>query len=268
MKTGVKRRITFILPCAGSGRRLGYEGHKELFPILPDVRLIDFSLEHIREVRRWVSEHPSWELRVAVVIQPWKSEVSDYVAGSLPGIKVVSVMFDHALHEWPGSVHSARNLYGDINLVLLPDSRLSLSPEEMTRDMQGKSLIERVIETMQNRDVVFGYVQCGDPSVLQRLGALHVIQEDADSGIIDRFQDKPDEDFASYNGYWCCYAFRAAAGEPLYSFLHRSVMHEPANILEEGFHPASAFPVYGYLDLGTRQAVDLFRSQEPEARSQ
>lgn len=261
MKTGMTRRITFILPCAGSGRRMGYDGHKELFPILLDVRLIDFSLEHIREARRWVSEHSGCELCVAAVIQPWKGEVSDYVAGSLPGIKVVSVMFDHALQEWPGSVHSARDLYGDINIVLLPDSRLSLSPKEITRDPNGRTLVERVMIAMQNRDVVFGYVPCGDPAVLQHFGALHVTNNDPDSGIVDRFQDKPDRDFASYNGYWCCYAFRAAAGEPLYRFLHRSVKHEPADILEEGFHPALAFPVHDYVDLGTPEAVDFFRSQ-------
>ena len=261
MKTGVTRRITFILPCAGSGRRLGYEGHKELFPILPDVRLIDFSLEHIREAGRWVSEHSGWELRVAVVIQPRKSDVSDYVIRSLPGMQVVPVLFDQTLHEWPGSVHSASKLYGDINIVLLPDSRLLLSPGKLTRDVQGCSIVEIFIQHMIRFPVVFGYMPCTDVNTIKSFGAIHVICSDDGAGTVDRFQDKPRIEPIGYNGYWCCYGFRAEVGEALYHFLKRSVMHEPADILAEVFHPAFAFPVHEYADLGTPEAVDLFRSE-------
>ncbi len=263
-----RHTITFILPCAGEGRRLGCDGHKELFPILPGVRLIDFSLAHIREALCRTSAQDDWTIRVAVVIQPWKTEVSDYVRQVLPGVPVETVFFDNALHEWPGSVHSARSFYEDINIVLLPDSRLSLSPAEMTRDSDGKSLVVRVIESLQNHDVAFGYIPCSDPAVLQHLGALHVTSQHADFGIIDRFQDKPDRDFASFNGYWCCYAFRAEAGESLYRFLHRSVMHDKTDIVSESFHPVSAFPVHAYMDLGTREAGELFRSQYSGVRIQ
>lgn len=256
------RHITFILPCAGEGRRLGFNGHKELFPILPGVRLIDFSLAHIREAQDWILDNPGWMMRVAVVIRPGKSEVAEYVKQSLQGVTVLPVMFDTALHEWPGSVHSARLHYGDINLVLLPDSRLSLSPNEMTRDLHGGSLAECVIGSLKNYSVTFGYIPCDNPYVLQHFGAIRVLRHCKDYETIDRFQDKPDRDFASYNGYWCCYGFRAEAGEFLYRFLIRSVIHEPADIWEESFHPASAFPVHDYQDLGTREAVDLFRSRE------
>ncbi|MCP5049152.1 MAG: hypothetical protein GY940_18430, partial [bacterium] len=73
------KKITVILPCAGEGSRMGLETPKELFEIFPGndaagksakgkpVKLIDFSLEHIRAFpdRR--------ALRVAVVVRPWKT---------------------------------------------------------------------------------------------------------------------------------------------------------------------------------------------------
>jgi UDP-N-acetylglucosamine pyrophosphorylase len=45
-------KITIILPCAGSGSRLGLSEPKELFEISPEIRLIDFSSAHIAAAHR------------------------------------------------------------------------------------------------------------------------------------------------------------------------------------------------------------------------
>ncbi len=112
--------LTVILPCAGEGNRLGLDIPKELFEIVPGTRLIDFSLNHIRAVPVGI------EVKVAVVVRPWKKEVVDYVSRKLPGTAVEAVLFDDAYSEWPGSVYSASGFFSAHNLVLLPDSCLCL----------------------------------------------------------------------------------------------------------------------------------------------
>lgn len=262
--------IQCILPCAGEGRRLGWDGPKELFPILPERRLIDFSLDHIREAAHVLSGsdttgggpihatagHSRYSLSVIVVSRPWKTEVPEYVTGKLPGIPVKTVMFNPKLFEWAGSVHSAQTHYGDINVVLLPDSFLSLSPETPVRDPEGTPLIHHILSSLARHSVVFGYRPCTHPGQLKQLGALHVTR-----GIVDAFQDKPATHLERYNGFWCCYAFIRPMGTPLYRFLQQSVAHTPVNIQNEPFHPAGAFPVHHYLDLGTPAAVETFQTQ-------
>ncbi|HPQ41181.1 MAG TPA: hypothetical protein PLV45_12485 [bacterium] len=265
-----RNTVYFILPCAGEGRRLGWGGPKELFPIFSDKRLIDFTLDHIREAAHELSgsdatsgapihptaDHTRYDLSVIVVTQPWKTDVPEYVAGQLPGIPVRTVMFNPELFEWPGSVHSAQPHYGDINIVLLPDSFLSLSPEAPARDPAGKQLIHYILSSLARHSVVFGYRPCTHPGQLKQLGALHVTD-----GIVSAFQDKPATHLQLYNGFWCCYAFTRPMGTPLYRFLQQSVARTPVNIQNEPFHPAGAFPVHNYMDLGTPAAIESFRAQ-------
>jgi len=260
------RRIAFILPCAGEGRRLEYAGHKELFPVLPNRRLIDFSLDHIREAFGWIRKDPSriaagaatsrMTIGVTVVCRPWKTGVAEYVADRLPGIPVTPVMFDPALFEWPGSVHSARESYADVNIVLLPDSHLALSPGCMVRDVAGNPLVHHVLAGMEDYSVLFGYRPCTASDKLHRLGAIHVTA----GGVVDTFQDKPATDLHRYNAFWCCYAFKKSQGDALYCFLKRSVARDTVPIERMPFHPAGAFPVHSYIDLGTPGAVAEFRA--------
>jgi hypothetical protein len=252
--------VTVILPCAGEGRRLGYDGHKELFPILPGVRLIDFSLEHIAESCKWLRAVPGWDIRVVVVIRPSKMDIIEYVRQKLPDISVTHVPFDTNLVEWPGSVHSAREHYGDINLVLLPDTRMALSHNCLTRDRAGYPVLFHVMRCLQRHTVAFGYQRCRDAETLHRLGAVHVIHVKKNVTVIDRFQDKPDTGFDRFNGFWCCYAFTRPSADILYRFLRKSVLHEQADISVEPFHPAAAFSVSEYRDLGTPDAVRAFQT--------
>lgn len=252
--------VTVILPCAGEGRRLGYDGHKELFPILPGVRLIDFSLEHVVESGKWLTAVPGWDIRVVLVIRPSKMDIIEYVRQKLPDISVMHVPFDTNLVEWPGSVHSAKEHYGDINLVLLPDSRMALSRNCLARDRAGYPVLFHVMRCLKTHSVVFGYRRCRDAETLRRLGAVHVIHGRTDVPFIERFQDKPGTGFDRFNGFWCCYAFTRPSAGMLYRFLRKSVLHEQADISAEAFHPVAAFSVSEYRDLGTPEAVRAFQT--------
>jgi hypothetical protein len=200
-------------------------------------------------------------VQIAIVIRPWKSVIVDYVARQLPNVPIQSVLFDDNLFEWPGSVHSARAHYSDVNIVLLPDSYLALSPLHPCHDANARPILHQVIQSLEKKTVVFGYKSCSATEILKQLGALKIIQDDTDGLLIDLFQDKPAADLHRFNAYWCCYAFVANAGAQLYDFLRRSVSHLPASIQHETFHPAGAFPVYEYFDLGTRSSIQEFLSR-------
>ena len=149
------KELTIILPCAGDGRRLGLNTPKELFEIVPGTRLIDFSLKHI------LAAHQKEKIIIAVVVRPWKTEVVGYVSRQLPGIPVETVMFNDNYQEWPGSVYSAKDLFSKNNLVLLPDSFLSLSAHSNLENLSinhcnGKTLVELVEDALSRCKVVFG----------------------------------------------------------------------------------------------------------------
>ncbi len=246
--------VVFILPCAGRGRRLGWTGHKELFPIFPNIKLIDYSLNHIRINAVWLKQTINWTTRVAVVIRSEKMEVIKYVQKQLPDLQVDTVYFNTELKEWPGSVHSAQELYGDCNIVLLPDSYLSMGPKHEFIDSDGYPIAHHVLRCLRSYSVAFGYLPCTDPVLLTHFGAVKVRQ-----GEVHLFQDKPVKDLHQYNGYWCCYAFKAKKGNALYRFLIRSVLHRKTDIRKESFSPAAVFPVYEYHDLGTPESIEYFK---------
>lgn len=257
--------ITVILPCAGAGSRMGLDSPKELFEI-HGKKLIDFSLHHIRA-------YPG-SLRVIVVVRPDKLNVAQYVGSQLPYIPVQPVLFDDRYHEWPGSVYSAHPFFSERNLVLLPDSFLSLSTlslgdrQEMSLNLpvqpvtkfpqgpyQGWSLIQAASALLQHSSVMFAWLPCQDPALLSSMGAVHV-----QGGIVNRFQDKPQQGFERFNGFWTCYAFTRQYGLPLYRFLIASLRHQSPLFEQQSFFPPAALPVGQYYDLGTPQRVAAFCS--------
>ncbi|MCU0290182.1 MAG: hypothetical protein MUF15_27830 [Acidobacteria bacterium] len=254
--------LTVILPCAGEGNRLGLTTPKELYEIVPGKRLIDFSLDHINawSLKCEKGKKEIFHLRVVVVIRPWKREVAEYAAGKLAGIKVESVLFNDNYIEWPGSVYSAAPFFSAYNLVLLPDSYLCLCDRVDSKDVcfnhAGKTLIELILEALENHNVVFGAVACTDPSILKRLGAMKV-----ESGKVTAFQDKPRENLGQFNRFWGCYGFRGEYGGVLYDFLTRSVGYQPVSLAEQPFYPPGSVPIYSYLDLGTWDNIREFQSK-------
>jgi hypothetical protein len=247
------KELTIILPCAGDGRRLGLDTPKELFEIVPGVRLIDFSLKHI------LASYQKEKLKIAVVIRPWKTGVKDYVSRQLAGIPVETVFFDDNFLEWPGSVYSANNLFSNNNLVLLPDSFLGLSTnpkESAVTDLNGKTLVELVQDALCRYGVAFGCIKCRDAKVLANLGAVRIKND-----IVTAFQDKPplNESLAQFNGFWGCYAFKKEYGKPLYDFLIHSVLHQPLSLIKQPFYPPGVIFVEQYFDLGTWENIARFK---------
>jgi hypothetical protein len=256
------KELTIILPCAGEGKRLDLDYPKELYEISPGVRLVDFSLNHIKVYVDSKKDEPyTPKIRVAVVIRAGKIEVADYISQQLPGVRISPILFNDAYSEWPGSVFSASNYFADNNLVLLPDSCLKLSGGDPRGDSiyfnnYGDTLIDLALKMLNDYKVIFGYIKTDDPNQLSQLGAMSV-----ETGVVTQFQDKPVDTFNLYNSFWACYGFRKEYGKALYNYLIQSVKHQPLPLLTQSFNPVGAFECHSYQDIGTWDGINRFKRQ-------
>lgn len=247
--------LTIILPSAGLGERLGVNKPKELLEIYKGLPLIQFALQHML-----VSlGKECLPLKVAVVIRKGKELVVDYVRGVLPQeVEVCAVYADPRWEEWPGSIYSAREQYSELNLVLLPDSFISLSETDWQRTRDKQTLLDLAVSGLERSQVVFGTLACDDKETLSQLGA---VRRDA-GGEITAFQDKP-SDPTGFNAFWGCFAFRSEVSETLYRFLSESVRHANPDYSAQSFFPAQSFSLADYADLGTWDAIEAFRASYP-----
>lgn len=249
-------QLTVILPCAGAGSRLGLTFPKPLYQVHEGLRLIDLSLMHLR-----LASQAGFSFQVAVVVRPETRAVFDHVQASLPGIDVHSCPYNPVYPEWPGSVYSARSWFGAHNLVLLPDSIITLSGASHFHDDQGRCLVEAVVQGLGKHPVHLLYVpDTGD--ILRRMGAVH-----QENGELSRLADKPTGDLSLYNGYWVAYAFKADHGEPLYRYLEAAVSGQPAPFPLSRLGPPGAAPAYRYRDLGTWEAIETFGREYPDSEA-
>ncbi len=244
------KELTVVLPCAGDGVRMNLSYPKELFEIFPGVKLIDFSLDHIK----YFADRSGVSVKVAVVIKCGKEDVFSYVKSKLSGMIVDSVTFNNKFREWPGSVFSAYERFSENNIVLLPDSFISMGENNRFTDDEGMGIIEHSLNVLERMSVVFGIKSCSEKNILKDLGALRTKGEK-----IDVFIDKP-VDTEGLNGFWCSYGFRREIANDLYKFLIKNVEKERVEIKDQKFFPPGYFNVYEYFDLGTSESVEHFRS--------
>lgn len=244
--------LTIILPCAGTGSRLGLTIPKELYEFYPDVKLIDFSLMHIK---KFISSCTNKKLKVAVVIRQSKIKVYDYVKATLPDIDVYPVDFNESYHEWAGSVYSAKNIFSKNNIVLLPDSVIQVIQKNPYYSLSGQTLIELMIQSLENNHVCFSYIDCLDKNKLKHFGAMKITE-----GKIIDFQDKPINNFSNYNAFWAAYGFQKKSAKNLYEFLAHSIKHEKVDYTKETFYPALGIKLYSYTDLGTWESINNFKT--------
>lgn len=238
--------VNVILPCAGKGSRLGLNYPKELFEVTKGLKLIDYSLCHLKK-----ATHP-WI--VSVVITPEKEDVYDYVNSQFQGRQIRKVYFNSNYEEWPGSVYSAVDSSYDYNLVLLPDSSFTVKNKSC--------LLRNTAEALKRHSLVFG-AEFVDPfsEKLKALGALHVNKE---MKVIE-FEDKPEvlcsNSEIHFNAFWGCYAFHTKIAEELYHFLISAVKKGNSQYTAKSFYPAKIFEIQDYIDLGTWGNIERLKSK-------
>lgn len=247
--------LSIIFPSAGEGKRFGKGGPKELFEIYKDIKMIDLSLQHIPVFLNWADKQKlKVNIKVVVVINRSKEGLIEHVKNSLPDINVKKVYFNDLYKEWPGSIYSAQDFFSDINIVLLPDSFLTLSRERRFFDESGDPLIKKMADCLINSPLAFGVVKCKNPEILKNLGAVKT-----EDNKITKFQDKPENRFSIFNGYWGVLGFKSNIADEVYDFLLRSVEHSEPDLKDLSFSPPGCFFLHSYMDLGTKRSVEALK---------
>lgn len=232
-----------IVPAAGAGSRLGLPYPKELHRVVEGVSLIDFSLAHL-------AADPGHFDSLSIVTVPGKEAVLQYARATAPaGITVNDVSFDHRYTEWAGSILSAERHFRARNIVLLPDSRLTVGP--------SATLARRYATAFDaGFDVVFAYLPTDQPARLSRLGALCV-----EDGQVFDFCDKPElAEAARFNAFWGSFGFAGEAGPRLLRLMMDSIARRRVDLAALGLR-VGAFPIESYEDLGTWPAMRAFQAR-------
>ena len=232
-----RKLITYILPCAGLGARLGLPYPKEIHRLRPGVSLIDYSLSHA------TADTDSTE-KVVVVLAPGKENVATYAECKVfDDVKVERVYFNNKYSEWPGSILSAEMHFGDRNVALLPDSVLTMRFQEVLSGQYTRAFDE-------GADLVFAYVGESNRQLLSNLGALYV-----EKSSVLHFCDKPAEnDPMEFNAFWASFGFRGKVGAVVLDFMMRSVARQKVDLNKLGLK-VKAFAVESYVDLGTWPSI-------------
>ena len=260
----VTDNMTIILPCAGSASRLGIRDPKELFEILPGIRLIDFSLAHIRYAMSAVPGGLfSDRMKICVVVRPGKECVWEYVRSRMMPVSVKLVYFDGRYREWPGSVFSAADHASRKNVVLLPDTCMCYSEPGYVRDANGGGILKAMAGRLDRHDLVLGVVPCLNRRILAEMGAVRIEPDDR----ISRFEDKPVTGYDKFNAFWGCFGFTKPVFSKLHDFLAASVRKDPVDIRMQPFHPVAGIRMSYHRDLGTWSSISKFLQNHPKSDS-
>jgi len=228
-------RLKVILPAAGQGTRLNLPYPKEIMRLDANTALIDHSM-------RLFSNQDRNAVEFVVVINEHKTDLVKYLARYKDRYNISFVYQNPNEQEYTGAIKSAAHLFGEHNIVLLPDTILTLEP--------GVDLYSLVMQNLTATGFVFLYKPCGDENMLRTKGALTV---DSDKKV-QAYVDKPTVDVEQYNAYWCAFAFRRRAFNSCIDFMEKSTLRQTVDvdaIKSTPIYGSLAIPVLDYVDLGT-----------------
>tara|TARA_Y100000004_G_scaffold197087_1_gene269654 strand:+ start:719 stop:1456 length:738 start_codon:yes stop_codon:yes gene_type:complete len=227
-------RLTVILPAAGKGTRLNLPYPKEILRLDNDNALIDNCFNFFRDYGRK-------DVEFVVVINEDKPELLSYLSKYKDKFNITFTYQNPNEKEYTGAIKSAKHLFGEHNLVLLPDTLMSLQP--------GDDLLTLVEDSLLETGFTFLYKPENDDDILKTKGALKIV----DDKVLE-YEDKPQENLETYNAFWCAFAFRKRTFDSCINFMEKSTlrMKQKVNeIIETPIHNSKAIKVEKYIDLGT-----------------
>ena len=231
--------LTVILPAAGKGTRLNLPYPKEILRINNDEALIDYSFNFFRDYGRK-------DVNFVVVINENKTELVTYLAKYKDRYDISFVYQNPNEKEYTGAIKSATHLFGEYNLVLLPDTIMKLK--------NNGDLFELVKNSLTETGFTFLYKDEIDQEVLKTKGALYV----DDEKIVKNYQDKPQSNLEQFNAFWCAFAFRRRTFKSCMDFMEKSTLKQDVSdmeILTTSIYNSKAIDVEDYVDLGTWEEI-------------
>ena len=229
-------KLTIILPAAGKGTRLNLPYPKEILRLDNDNALIDNCFNFFRDYGRK-------DIEFVVVINENKPELLTYLAKYKNRFNISFIYQNPNEKEYTGAIKSARPLFGEHNLVLLPDTLMTLQP--------GEDLYTLIMTALEETGFTFLYKEELDNSVLKTKGALNINAE----GLVLNYVDKPEDNkLGLYNAFWCAFGFRRRTFDQCMNFMEKSTLKLKTNekeIQSTPIYRSKAIKVKDYVDLGT-----------------
>tara|TARA_A100001391_G_scaffold36985_1_gene20304 strand:+ start:4437 stop:5174 length:738 start_codon:yes stop_codon:yes gene_type:complete len=231
--------LKVILPAAGNGTRLNLPYPKEILRLNDHEALIDSSFNFFRDYGRK-------DVEFVVVINEDKTEIISYLSKYKDRYNISFVYQNPNEYEYTGAIKSAKHVFGEHNIVLLPDTIMTLSP--------NTDLFETVTNSLTETGFTFLYKQENDPNVLKTKGSLYVNSEN----IVERYEDKPESGYENFNAYWCAFAFRKRTFDSCMTFMEKSTLKQRIDneeIKQTPIYKSKAIKVDDYVDLGTWEEI-------------
>ena len=238
-------KLTVILPAAGKGTRLNLPYPKEILRINKEKALIDNSFDLFSELGRDGVEF-------VVVVNEEKTEIVRYLSKYKSQYNISFTYQNPNELEYTGAIKSAQHLFGDNNIVLLPDTILTLP--------KGINFAHEVYYNLEQNGFAFLFKSETDEKMLTTKGCL---QLDAQHRVL-AYEDKPSENIARFNGYWCAFAFKKEVFAQCISFMEQSTLklELPETLIEQTkLFRSKVIEVEDYKDLGTWDQIGKFLSQ-------
>lgn len=232
-------KLTVILPAAGKGQRLNLPYPKEILRINESKALIDNSFELFDGKNRD-------EVEFVIIINEKKTEIIKYLSKYKDKFNISFTFQNPDEFEYTGAIKSAKHLFGDDNIVLLPDTILTLP--------SGIDLFQEVKIKLNENKFAFLFKQEVEEKMLSTKGSLEL---DNELRVID-YEDKPTKNLSRFHGYWCGFAFKKEVFDASISFMEQSTLkiQKPTKkINQTSIFNSKVIKVEDFKDLGTWKEI-------------
>lgn len=226
--------LTVILPAAGLGSRLNLPYSKEILRLNNETSLIDHSFNFFRDYGRK-------DVDFVVVINESKTDIVKYLRKYKDRYNISFTYQNPFEKEYTGAIKSAKHLFGEHNLILLPDTIMTLDP--------GVDLFQSVQNSLTETGFTFLYKKENDFNMLKTKGALKI-----NDGLVEQYEDKPENNLENFNAFWCSFAFRRRAFDSSMAFMEKSTLRQRVSVSEienTPIYKSKGIEVKNYVDLGT-----------------
>ncbi len=238
----MKKELCIIIPCAGNGTRLGLAFSKELLGVDKNTTLIDYSFALFKE-------HYS-KLRVVVIISEKKMDTVKYLRKYSDDVDLVFKYQNSQKKDFIGAIESAKDLYLDSNLVLLPDTIVEHSA--------SYDLIEETLKGLETSDFLFWGKHENRRSILEKEGSIQIVNLNNEYKVVD-YIDKPGDELAELNGYWAAFAFKKDIADECISILNDIMWEKSRTVFKESvLNGSSVIIVENSIDMGTWESIHSY----------
>lgn len=234
--------LTVILPCAGEGTRLSLPYPKEIHSIEKNKSLIDYSFDLF-------SNYGRKDVEFVVTINENKTELVKYLSRYKTRFNISFTFFNPLETEYTGSIKSAKHLFGEKNLVLLPDTFMKLK--------SSNDIVKLVSDSLNETGFTFFFKRENDKNMLKTKGSLLI---DSDN-LVQEYEDKPQENIERFNAFWTAFAFRKRVFDSCIEFMEKSTLNHRLlvdEIKNTSIYKSKAIEVDEYIDLGTWDQIYNF----------